>query len=126
MQLYRKFRHCFVESNTGYPTVLNALRDNGSAYPEFEMDDGRNYLKVTLSVHPYFLPERANKPKDLEYRQRIINALSNKKMSLNELAKAMGYKGITAKLSLTVDNMIKSGAIEKVVVGAYVKLHIPK
>ena len=123
---FLKELHLIEGRNTGYPTVLNALRDNGSAYPEFEMDDGRNYLTVTLSVHPYFLPEKENKPKDLEYRQRIINALSNKKMSLNELAKAMGYKGITAKLSLTVDNMIKSGAIEKVVVGVYVKLHIPK
>lgn len=47
-------------------------------------------------------------------------------MSLNELSKAMGYKGITTKLSFTVDDMIKSGVIEKVMVGAYAKLHIPK
>ena len=65
-------------------------------------------------------------PKKLEYRQRIINALGDGKMSLNELSKAMGYKGITTKLSFTVDDMIKSGVIEKVMVGAYAKLHIPK
>ena len=45
--------------------------------------------------------------------------------SMNELAKAMGYKGISAKLSSTIEKMLEIGALEKVVVGAYVKLHIP-
>ena len=44
---------------------------------------------------------------------------------MNELAKAMGYKGISAKLSSTIEKMLEIGALEKVVVGAYVKLHIP-
>ena len=46
-------------------------------------------------------------------------------MSLNELAKAMGYKGITAKLSSAVEKMLDVGDLEKVMVGSYVKLHIP-
>lgn len=62
------------------PTVLKALRDNGSDLPKFDMDD---------------------------------------------IAKAMGYKGISAKLSSTIEKMIEIGALEKVMVGAYVKLHIP-
>lgn len=123
---FLKELHLIEGRNTGYPTVLNALRDNGSPYPEFEMDEGRNYLTVKLSIHPYFLPNMIISPKKLEYRQRIINALGDGKMSLNELSKAMGYKGITTKLSFTVDDMIKSGVIEKVMVGAYAKLHIPK
>ena len=49
--------------NTGYPTVLNALRDNGSSYPTFTMDIGRTYLTVTLPVHPYFLPKVADNDK---------------------------------------------------------------
>ena len=48
-----------------------------------------------------------------------------KKLSLNELAKAMGYKGITAKLTSTIEKMLETGALEKVMVGAYIKLHIP-
>ena len=44
---------------------------------------------------------------------------------MNELAKAMGYKGISAKLSSTIEKMIEIGALEKVMVGAYVKLHSP-
>ena len=45
--------------------------------------------------------------------------------TVNELAKAMGYKGISAKLSSTIEKMLEIGALEKVVVGSYVKLHIP-
>lgn len=44
---------------------------------------------------------------------------------MNELAKAMGYKGISAKLSAAIEKMLEIGALERVVVGSYVKLHIP-
>ncbi len=122
---FLKELHLIEGRNTGYPTILNALRDNGSLYPIFDMDDNRTYLTVTLPVHPYFLPDCERSSKDTAYREKIISSLSGKKMSLNELAKAMGYKGITAKLSSTVEKMIESGSLEKVMVGTYVKLHIP-
>ncbi len=122
---FLKELHLIEGRNTGYPTVLNALRDNGSPYPKFDMDDNRTFLTVTLPVHSYFSKEYAVVPKELEYRERIFEALKGKKMSLNELAKEMGYKGITAKLSSTVEKMLEIGALEKVMVGAYVKLHLP-
>ena len=121
---FLKELHLIEGRNTGYPTVLNALRDNGSPYPEFQMDDNRTYLTVTLPVHPYFLPKTESEPKELEYRERIFEALRGKKLSMNELAKEMGYKGITAKLSSAIEKMLETGALEKVMVGAYIKLHI--
>ena len=111
--------------NTGYPTVLRSLRENGSGLPRFEMDENRTYLSVTIPIHPYFLPKRETNPKELEYRERIFAALKGKTLSMNELAKTMGYKGISAKLSSTIEKMLEIGALEKVVVGSYVKLHIP-
>ena len=111
--------------NTGYPTVLRVLRENGSSLPKFDMDDNRMYLSVTLPIHSYFLPKSESSPKELEYRERIFAALSGRTLSMNELAKAMGYKGISVKLSSTIEKMLEIGALEKVVVGAYVKLHIP-
>lgn len=122
---FLKELHLIEGRNTGYPTVLNALRENGSPYPKFEMDDNRTYLTVTLPVHSYFSSKHEGNPKELEYRERIFEALDGKKLSMNELAKAMGYKGITAKLSSTIEKMLETGALEKVMVGAYVKLHIP-
>ena len=86
-----------VERNTGYTTVLNALRDNGSPYPTFTMDTGRTYLTVTLPVHPYFLPKVADNDKKALYQTKILEALGDKAMSKNELAQAMSYKGISAK-----------------------------
>lgn len=122
---FLKELHLIEGRNTGYPTILNALRDNGSPYPKFDMDDNRTYLTVTLPVHPYFLPQVENSSKELAYRERIFAALKGKKLSVNELSRAMGYKGTTAKLSSTVEKMLETGALEKVMVGAYVKLHIP-
>ena len=119
---FLKELHLIEGRNTGYPTALNALRENGSPLPRFEMDDNRTFLTVTLSVHPYFLPKAARSSKGTEYQQRIIAALSPKPLSLNELSKAMGYAGITAKLSAAVRSMVAAGTIEKTPVGGYVKL----
>lgn len=111
--------------NTGYPTVLRALRENGSGLPKFAMDANRTYLSVTIPIHPYFLPKSETNPKELAYRERILEALKGRALSMNELAKAMGYKGISAKLSATIEKMLEIGALERVVVGSYVKLRIP-
>lgn len=121
---FLKELHLIEGRNTGYPTALKALSENGSSYPEFDMDENRTYLTVTLPIHPYFTPTREISSKDAEYRERIISTLSGKKLSLNELAKAMGYKSITAKLSTTVEKLIDIGTLEKVPSGNYVKLHI--
>lgn len=121
---FLKELHLIEGRNTGYPTILNALRDNASPYPKFEMDDNRTYLTVTLPIHPYFLPKDGMTAKELEYRMRILAALGDEKLSLNALAKAMGYKSITAKLSSSVEKMIEEGRLERVTVGSYAKLSI--
>ncbi len=41
--------------NTGIPTMLNAMSQNGSPAPIFETDDKRSYLKVILPIHEKFL-----------------------------------------------------------------------
>lgn len=70
---------------------------HGSSYPTFTMDIGRTYLTVTLPVRPYFLPKIADNDKNALYQTKILEALGDKAMSKNELAQAMGYKGISAK-----------------------------
>ncbi len=39
---------------TGIPTVLKALKDNGSPAPAFKSDDDRTYFEVELFIHPAF------------------------------------------------------------------------
>jgi len=40
---------------TGIPKVIRAMRENGSAAPEFDFDDERTYFRVTLPAHPEYV-----------------------------------------------------------------------
>ena len=101
--------------NTGFPNAFKALEENGSAYPRFEMNENRDYLSVVLPIHSYFLPKEEENGKDVVYRERIIKALRVKSMSLNELAKVLGYKSISKKLSDTVNAMLQEGVLARVI-----------
>lgn len=96
--------------NTGFPTVFTALENNGSGLPKFEMDENRGYLSVSIPVHSYFLPAG----KKSEYDATVLSVLSEEPLNLTDLAKKMGYKGITAKLKKTVEVLLKSGQVEKI------------
>ena len=109
--------------NTGYPNALKALEENGSEKPIFDMDVNRSYLSVSIPIHEYF---RAKPSKESDYSRRIILALGEKQLSLTELAKAMGYKGITAKLSLAVKDLLKKEIIWQTLVDGQVKLTVKK
>lgn len=39
---------------TGIPTLLKALKDNGSSPPRFSTDEERSYFEVELFIHPEF------------------------------------------------------------------------
>ena len=40
---------------TGLPKLFKAMRDNGSRDPEFDFDEERTYLRVTLPAHPEYI-----------------------------------------------------------------------
>lgn len=111
--------------NTGFPNAIQALRSNGSELPKFEMNPERDYLSVIIPIHKYFIPKSKKTDKSLAYQAKIKDILNIKPLSLSELAVAMGYKGITARLSRTVNEMLSSGAIKKITVDGYgVKLSV--
>lgn len=99
--------------NTGFPNAYQALRKNGSAMPVFKMNVARDFLSVTLPVHPYFLKGKSN-DKNLIYRERIYALLQDTPMSVTELALAMGYKGITKKLTTNIDILIAERKLTKI------------
>lgn len=106
--------------NTGFPNAIKALKANGSGMPRFEMDEERSFLSVTIPIHPYFL--RASSDKDTEYREKILEQLRTSPMNRTELAKALGMKGISRKLSAAVEQLIAEGKVVQIVVGGGVKL----
>ena len=121
---FLKELHLIEGRNTGYPTILKSLKENGSKYPIFKMDNNRTYLSVTLPIHPYFSSKNKISDKEQEYQNKVLNSLSGKTLSMNELAKEMGYKGISKKLSKTIEILTKTGKINKIVVGSYVKFQV--
>ena len=106
--------------NTGFPNAIKALKANGSGMPRFEMDDERSFLSVTIPIHPYFL--RTSSGKDTEYREKILEQLRTSPMNRTELAKALGMKGISRKLSAAVEQLITEGKVVQIVVGGGIKL----
>ena len=106
--------------NTGFPNAIKALKANGSGMPRFEMDNERSFLSVTIPIHPYFL--KVSSDKDTEYREKILEQLRTSPMNRTELAKALGMKGISRKLSAAVEQLIAEGKVVQIVVGGGVKL----
>ncbi len=98
--------------NTGFPNAIKALQENGSELPQFEMDEQRAYLSVTIKVHPYFFKKTKTDKKNEEYEKKLTECLKLESMSLSELAAAMGYKGITKKMRDAVDRMLLTGELE--------------
>lgn len=123
---FLKELHLIEGRNTGYPTILNSLKDNGSQYPIFKMDNNRTYLSVTLPVHPYFSINNKYNDKEQEYQSKILKELKNKNLTKSELSNVLGYKAISKKLSKTLDNMEKTKMISKIIEGSSVKYSVNK
>lgn len=111
---FLKELHLIEGRNTGFPMVFKALQANGNAMPKFVMNLERDYLSVIVPVHEYFLP-KPKSHKQEEYEGKIIALLELYPLSLTELAKAMGYKGISAKLKQAVEGLLQEGRLEKIV-----------
>ena len=113
---FLKELHLIEGRNTGFPNAIKALVANGSPMLEIHMDPGRHYVDVVLPIHPAFLTKKTGRPADLALRNRLLAALSERPMTLTELATALGYKGISAKLRTQVQNLTDEGKIERKIV----------
>ena len=112
---FLKELHLIEGRNTGYPTILKSLKENGSDYPIIKMDANRNYLSVTLKVHPYFQTKNLKDTKKQEYQERILKELAQKPLSMTEISLALGYKSISKKLSSTLEEMVKMEILVKII-----------
>jgi len=108
--------------NTGVPTILRALEENGSPLPVFETDEERSFFTVTIEIHENFLSEeqvvvKVEKVKK-SYRSReqiqkeILGFLKKGPYSQNQLSELMGYASISKTFTAVVASMIEKGLIE--------------
>lgn len=112
--------------NTGFPTAYRALEENGSGELSFDTDEMRGYLSVTIPVHPAFLPEQPEtSAKVAAYERSLLEALEAEDLTLTQLARALGYRSISKKLSDTVSVLVAQGRIERIpsATGSTVMLH---
>jgi ATP-dependent DNA helicase RecG len=97
---FLKELHLVEGRNTGIPTILNALRYNGSPLPAFETDEDRSFFRVTLYIHDEFINETYNnnssklptkRRKKEDVKAIIINELIAEPLASQELAIKAGY-----------------------------------
>lgn len=112
---FLKELHLIEGRNTGFPNAFAALERNGSDEPVFETDENRGFLSVTIPVHPEFLPGGRKAARASEYEERVLAALGDGPLTLTELAHAMGYKGISKRLSTAVESMLGGGDLRRVI-----------
>lgn len=119
---FLKELHLIEGRNTGFPNALAALNKNGSNRFTVEMNPARDYVSVTIPVHSYFLPGKSAKSRKQEdYYERVLEQLGDAPLSLTELARAMGYKGITKKLKTAVDQLCRLKRLEVITVDREVR-----
>lgn len=107
--------------NTGFPNAKEALLRNGSSELKIEMNPDRDYLTVIIPIHSYFAPKKIEAD---QYAEKILDILDEHLMTMTELAKAMGYKGITAKQRRYVKDLIDANKLEHVFSDGKVKLKV--
>jgi ATP-dependent DNA helicase RecG len=114
--------------NTGIPTVLQAMKDNGSDLPIFQTDAERSYFTVVLPVHKSFLNVETQPPSEqdstktetkaksrrsrAEIKTEILRLLKKGELSSSELTKELGYSQQTVSLRQALKELFAEGAIE--------------
>ena len=120
---------------SGFPGAAAALRHNGSPPLRIMTDTGRSSLTVIIPVHRKFITEAIKRDagyqerilsalgsgsllteaikRDAGYQERILSALGSGSLPLTEISAAMGYRGISKKLSDTVRAMTDGGTLQQ-------------
>lgn len=102
--------------NTGIPTILRAMQQNGSAAPVFETDLDRSYFTVILPIHERFLTVAVPTPKKQtksrksksDIKSLVLETLrQGGVLSSSELAEKMGYTKVTDTVGNVIRELLK-------------------
>lgn len=94
---------------TGIPKVVRSLEDNGSPPLQLVTDSERSYFKAVLHIHPDF-----TRPWEVGGTiEDMVKALLRYKgcMSMADISKALGYRGINKTVRDAVNRMIEAGEL---------------
>lgn len=107
--------------NTGVPTIIDAMQNNGSDPPVFLTDAERTYFVTVLPVHASFIQKTEELITDKKTSKRrnrnelkaaVLEALEVAgELSANEVAAYLGYSKLTDVMRTVVSELIESGHI---------------
>lgn len=133
---FLKELHMVEGRNTGIPTALRSIRENGSPLPEFITDDDRSFFSVVMPIHRAFIdgerrPDismygeisskeegprkeaRKHRRSRKEIRELILEQLAHGDMSENQLYHSLGYSGGRSRtFKECLDDLLKEDRIE--------------
>ncbi len=104
--------------NTGIPTMIRSMSENGSDLPVFETDADRSYFTVILPINKAFLdvPEKimttGQRRTREEIMRSIVGILKDGDMTTREISERMGYGSVPSSLRIAIDVLISDGTIE--------------
>ena len=105
--------------NTGIPTAIKAIKENGSPLPTLLTDEDRTFFSVIVPIHPAFmnngiLPKvkSSGRRTRAEIMELILGILQEEEMSAAGIYKKIGYSGSPSKtFTECVEELIKDGMI---------------
>ncbi len=116
---FLKELHLVEGRNTGIPTAIKGIKDNGSPMPLLLTDDERTFFSVIMPIHESFKQvdsitiQKKRRRTKKEIKQLILNALEEKNLSASNIYKELGYSGNISKTfrecieELILDSKIK-------------------
>lgn len=117
---FLKELHLVEGRNTGIPTALKGIENNGSPLPRFVTDKDRTFFSVIVPIHESFLtplqkevikPIKSRRTKS-EIKQLILTYLDDSNYSATSLYQKMGYSGnISKTFRQCVDELITESRI---------------
>ncbi len=98
---FLKELHLVEGRNTGIPTALKAIRENGSPLPQLLTDQDRSFFSVIVPIHTSFLENQNSKirirRRKSEIKQLILEELDKEDMPAPIIYKKLGYSGNMSK-----------------------------
>lgn len=122
---FLKELHLVEGRNTGIPTAIKAIKENGSPLPTLLTDEERSFFSVIIPIHEAFERkdvdvELETNDTSLETKRRtkeqiktlILTELEKENISAGELYKRLGYSGRTSKTFRNcIEELIMEGKV---------------
>ena len=96
---------------TGIPTILKAMKNNGSPKPLFETDELRQSLSVTFLVHPAFEKINFDDLSLTPTAQRILEICVGEQLAASEIAKRLRVQVNSGSFRKAISQLLNEGLI---------------